>query len=51
MESGFLDFTFSLMKPLPPEHICSHYHPRKITDPLMGYKIYDAETGKYGDAP
>jgi hypothetical protein len=37
--------TFEFSEPLPPEHICSHYHPRKITD--TGYKIYDAETGEY----
>jgi hypothetical protein len=33
------------MKTLPPEHIGSHYHPGKITDPLMGYKIYNARQG------
>jgi hypothetical protein len=45
MEPNLFGFTVELSKPLPPEHICSHYHPRKITD--TGYKIYDAETGKY----
>jgi hypothetical protein len=24
------DFTFSTMKPLPPEHICGYFHPRRI---------------------
>jgi len=46
-ESCFLDFTFSLHQPLPPEHICSHYHPGKIPDPNMNRKIYDSETGEY----
>ncbi len=35
-------------KPLLPEHICSHYHPRKIRDSILEVgKIYDAETGEY----
>jgi len=46
-ESCLFDCTFTLNKPLLPKHICSHYHPRKITD--TGYKIYDAETGEYED--
>jgi len=41
------DNTFELSEPLPPEHICSHYHPRKIIDRFMGGKIYDTETGEY----
>ncbi|HUX01268.1 MAG TPA: hypothetical protein VMY35_09865 [Phycisphaerae bacterium] len=46
-ESRSLDFTVSFLGPLPPEYICSHYHPKKIPDPNMGWKIYDAETGQY----
>jgi hypothetical protein len=46
-ESSPFDCTISLCETLPPEHIYSHYHPRKITDPLIGHKIYDAETGEY----
>ena len=45
-----LDSTVTLFEPLPPEYICSCYHPIKIIDPLMGYKIYDAKTGKYEDS-
>ena len=37
----------SLDKALPSEYICSHYHPTRITDPLMGYKIYNTETLEY----
>lgn len=48
-ESGPLDFTVSLRRPLPPEHICSHYHPSRIPDPLMGRKVYVVETGGYAD--
>jgi hypothetical protein len=42
-----LDCTVSIIKPLPPEHICSHYHPGKIPDSHMGHKIYNVETGGY----
>ncbi len=48
-ECGWLDFTFSIYKPLPPEHICDHYHPTKIPDPHMGKKIYNVETDEYED--
>lgn len=45
---NFLDFTFSLMKSLPPEHIHSDFQPRKIRDSILEVdKIYDAETGEY----
>lgn len=46
-ESCSFDCTFSLLEPLSSVHICSHYHPTKIKDPLMGYKVYDVESGKY----
>ncbi len=41
-QAHLFDCTFELTDPLPPEHICSHYHPTKIKDPLMGFRIYDA---------
>ena len=47
MESCIFGPDILLNKPILPEHVCSHYHPRKITDPLMRNKIYDAETGEY----
>ena len=48
MESSPFDCTISLLKPLLPKHICSHYHPRKIRDSILEVdKIYDAETGEY----
>jgi len=46
-QSHLFGCTFELSELLPPEHIYSHYHPRKIPDQLMGRKIYDAETGEY----
>ncbi len=47
-ESCAFDCTVSLLEVLPPEHICSHYHPKKIIDPVLEIgKIYDAETGEY----
>lgn len=45
-----LDSTVTLFEPLPPEYICSCYHPIKIIDPFMRYKIYDAKTGEYEDS-
>jgi hypothetical protein len=46
-ESGWLDFTFSIDKPLAPKHICEHYNPTKVNDAHMGNRIYNAETGEY----
>ncbi len=50
LDCSYLDCTISILKPLHPKHICSHYHPKKIPDPKMGGKVYDAETGKHGVA-
>ncbi len=48
-ESNLYDNTFPLYEILPPKYIYSHYHPKKIPDPRMGFKIYNAETGEYED--
>jgi len=50
MESCLIDFTVTVHEPILPKYIHSHYHPKKIPDPLiMGHKIYDAEIGEYED--
>ena len=49
-ESNRLDFTFELDETLPSKYIHSHYHPKRIPDQEMGWKIYNAETGEYEDS-
>ena len=49
IESGALDFTFTIRKPLPAEHICGYLRPPRIPDPHMGWKVYVTETGEYED--
>ncbi len=49
LDCSYSPCTIPIYKPLESKHICSHYHPKKIPDPNMGWKVYDAETGKYVD--
>lgn len=46
-ESGPLDCTFSIKRPIPPEHICGDYNPPRIPDSINGRRIYITETGEY----
>jgi hypothetical protein len=48
IESTLFLKTIALNKPLPPEYIHKHYNfTGKIPDPLLGWKLYNAETGEY----
>lgn len=49
MDSGPLDFTFTIRRTLPPEYICGCYTPPRISDPHMKPKVYVTTTGEYED--